>query len=526
MKILNKILIVPLLALSLVLSMLGPLTASAATTPSLGFAASYAILSSSFINTFAGTVINGSAGFTTGPAVAPQGTHTYYGSGAPYSGAGTDQGSALTNLAAQAPCTFTFAGGAVNLTTDVTHGGTVGTYTPGIYCSSGATSISGTLTLNGAGTYIFRVAGAALSSASSAIVLLSGGASACDVFWTPDQATTLGANTVFQGTDIDPSGITTGANTVWTGRALAFGGTVTTGDTTSITAPPTCSAPLALPPPPLPPNSTAGGNSAFAPLPLINVTKIPNPLALPNGPGSVTYTYTATNLGVVPMYGVWVTDNQCSPVNYVSGDTNSNSLLDLTESWIYQCTKIVPVTTTNTATAHGAANGWDGYDTANATVVVGATTTPPLIHLTKRPSVFVLPVGGGPVTYFYSVTNPGVVPLSDVSITDDRCTGLPGRVTGHPGDLNKNDLLDNNETWQFTCQSNLTQTTTNTATVIGHANGFTAVDYSEATVVVAGPTLPGTGYGSGNKISWSIVVLSVISIGLYYMYLDRKKRVI
>ena len=62
---------------------------------------------------------------------------------------------------------------------------------------------------------------------------LTNGASACNFFWTPSAATTLGANTTFKGTVIGDSGITVGANTTWDGRALSFGGTVTT-DTTTI----------------------------------------------------------------------------------------------------------------------------------------------------------------------------------------------------------------------------------------------------------------------------------------------------
>jgi hypothetical protein len=261
----------------------------------------------------------------------------------------------------------------------------------------------------------------------------------------------------------------------------------------------------------LSPTSSSGGNSgSFAPLPLINITKIPYPLALPNGPGLVNYTYTVTNIGVVPMIGVWVKDNKCDSVKFVSGDTNNNSVLDLNETWIYRCTKTVSVTETNTATAHGQANGWDGYDTANATVVVGASLTPPLIHLVKVPSVFTLPVGGGAVTYTYTVTNPGTVPLSDVSITDDKCTGLPGRVVGHPGDLNKNDLLDPGEAWKFTCQTNLTQTTTNIGTAVGHANDLIAVDLSPATVVVATPNLPSTGFPPEVKNNFIDDILRVL----------------
>ncbi len=226
-----------LLVVSITISFVPP--AFAATTPSLGAATGYGILSGTFTNTTAGTTVTGDVGFTTGPAVAPGGTHVNYGSGAPYATAGTDQGNALSALAAE-PCTFTFAPGAINLSTDTTHG-PIGVYTPGVYCSSGAMNIGGPLTLNGNGTYLFRPDGALTSTAGSVITLA--GASSCNVFWTPTGAATLAANTTFVGTIIDPAGITVGANVTWTGRALAFGGTVTTDtDTMSV---PTCIVALA-----------------------------------------------------------------------------------------------------------------------------------------------------------------------------------------------------------------------------------------------------------------------------------------
>lgn len=135
---------------------------------------------------------------------------------------------------------------------------------------------------------------------------------------------------------------------------------------------------------------------------------------------------------------------------------------------------------------------------------------PPLIHVVKKPSVFVLSAPGGAVTYTYTVTNPGTAPLSNVSITDDKCTGLPGRVIGHPGDLNKNNLLESSETWKFTCKTNLVQTTTNIGTAEGSANGLTARDFAFATVVVAAPKLPNTGLPPRETSPWDIVLVSGI----------------
>lgn len=199
----------------------------AATTPLLGIATSFGILASTYTNTLTGTTITGDVGYTTGPAFTPIVNGITYLNDATFTQAGVDQGTALVALNAES-CTFSFSG-PVNLSTDTTHG-SIGVFTPGVYCSSGAMTVGGPLTLSGSGTYIFRAVGA-LDSTANAVVTLSG-ASACDVFWTPTAATTLGANTTFKGTVIANSGITVGANTNWTGRALAFNGTITTNATT------------------------------------------------------------------------------------------------------------------------------------------------------------------------------------------------------------------------------------------------------------------------------------------------------
>lgn len=235
--------------------------AQAATSPSLGAASTFGILASTYTNTTGGTTINGDLGYTVAPATAPtvNGT-TYVAPHSTYTAAGADQGTALTALASQ-PCTYTFPAGAVDLATDTTHG-PVGVYTPGVYCTTASSAASigaGGITLNGSGAYIFRINGA-LTTVANSVVSLTNGAAACDVWWTPTSATTLGANSTFVGTGIVAAGITIGSTAAWTGRALAFGGTVsTTGDT--ITVPTCAAAPTPTPVPtatPAVPGSTSG----------------------------------------------------------------------------------------------------------------------------------------------------------------------------------------------------------------------------------------------------------------------------
>jgi hypothetical protein len=561
----------------------GPTAVFAATTPSLGTAGTYGVLSDTFTANGASTAITGDLGKTT-----VSGTYTVSGTTntpAPAQ-SDTDAGAALSNLNSQS---------CISLGTNVVLSGT---YTPGCYSSSGTMDIvlGTTVTLNGAGTYIFR-SGGAITTGANSIVALTNGASSCDIFWTPNGATTLGANSTFVGTDLPVAqDITIGSTVNWKGRALTYGHEVTAGGADIIDS--TCSIGATV--------SRSGGqgtinvvklvindnggtkkvsdfplfvngtsvvsgdtNSFAAPAgvysitetsnanykrtfsgdcdtngqiglipgdnkfciitnddigapvlvpvvpPLMDMIKTANPLSLPAGPGSVEYTYTLHNTGTVPITDITIVGDTCKPIVLVSGDINNDKKLDVNEVWVNRCTTNLTKTHTNTAVATGWANGISTTDIASATVVVGAPIVPPLIHIRKVPSPLALPIGGGKVTYSYTVTNPGTVPLSNVFVTDDKCTGLPGRVVGHPGDLNKNNLLESNEAWSFTCLSNLTQSTTNIAMASGDANGLTAKDFAVATVIVAGfvPGLPNTGFAPlGGVTPWGMIVFTVFTI--------------
>ena len=216
----------------------------AATAPNLGSTSTYGVVSSTFTNsnTAPQTIINGDVCFTTGPVTPPL-TIT----GATITpcppATGVDQGFASANLNGQ-PCT-SLGAGAVALDSVIVGTNPPGTIPPGCYSSGGAMNVtlSTTVTLNGAGVYVFRPGGA-LNTGANSTVILAGGACASDVFWAPVGATTLGANaarsltSTFVGNILDAAGITLGHFANLTGRALAFGGTVTA-DANTITVP-TC----------------------------------------------------------------------------------------------------------------------------------------------------------------------------------------------------------------------------------------------------------------------------------------------
>jgi hypothetical protein len=119
-------------------------------------------------------------------------------------------------------------------------------------------------------------------------------------------------------------------------------------------------------------NNDIGVPVIVPPVPsLIDVVKVPSPLALPNGSGSVLYTYSLKNIGTVPVSNVTMVGDTCRPIVRISGDANNDNILDLTETWVHTCTTTLTATYTNNVVATGWANGLSAVDIASATVVVG-----------------------------------------------------------------------------------------------------------------------------------------------------------
>jgi hypothetical protein len=196
-----------------------PLTAVAATDPGLGAAGNFAVLAGTTVTNTGPSWITGELGVAPGSAVTgfPPGT-----SGVQHKGdsnattAQTNLTAAYTNAAAQ-PCPGT------NNLTGINLGGK--TLVPGVYCQTTAPTLTGTLTLNGSGVYIFQI-GSTLVTASGARVVLIGGAQPCQVFWQVSSSATLATSTTFIGTimALTQIGMFTGATL--NGRALARNGAV------------------------------------------------------------------------------------------------------------------------------------------------------------------------------------------------------------------------------------------------------------------------------------------------------------
>jgi hypothetical protein len=344
MKKFKKVSAAAVSAVAIVLSLVGVDTALAATAPNLGAAESYAVF--------------GKAGVTNNSAV---GTTHIWGN------VGADLFASITNLvAAQVDGNIdTGAGvGAAALTAygdlasqaataSLDLAGT-NTVAPGVYTVA-ASTLNGTLTLDGAGVYIFR-SSSSISVTAGAKMRLINGASPCNVFWQIPTSMTIGSGTQLVGTIFANTGaITLGDSTRLQGRAFSL--------TTQVTlindqiTEPTCSA--------------SGSASQD-----IKVTKDADKKTLKSGPGKVTFTYKVTNEGDTPLTKVSLKDDKCDDVDFKSGDDNDDKILDVTEKWKYTCKKTVKKTETNVATVKGHANGKEVKDTDDFKVTVSTPALP------------------------------------------------------------------------------------------------------------------------------------------------------
>jgi len=163
----------------------------------------------------------------------------------------------------------------------------------------------------------------------------------------------------------------------------------------------------------------------------------------------ITWTYKVSNTGNVPLSGVTVTDNQEGSItNFISGDTDSDGLLDTDEVWTYTKTGTAQAGNySNTGSVTGSYNGTP-VNSSDPSSYFGASPSMAINKVTKSGSVqgdgLLIPQGSA-VSWIYTVTNTGNVPLSNVQVTDNQ-----GVVPVYQsGDTNQDNKLDLTESWVY-----------------------------------------------------------------------------
>ena len=264
-----------LACVGLVAFLCGPSPALAQT---LGTAASFAVLGSSTVTCTGASIITGDLGVSPGSAVT--------GFPVPCTDVGTIHAADAVALQAQNDVTTAYnflAGQACNANlTGQDLGGL--TLTPGVYCFTSSAQLTGTLTLSGAGTYIFRI-GSTLTTASGSSVLLINGALACNVWWQVGSSAILGTTSFLPGNILALASVTLNTGASVSGRALARTGAVTLdGNNVSVcglvaTPTPTITGTRTATPTPTP---TITGTLTATPIP--SPTPTPTPIVVVVGP--------------------------------------------------------------------------------------------------------------------------------------------------------------------------------------------------------------------------------------------------
>ena len=168
--------------------------------------------------------------------------------------------------------------------------------------------------------------------------------------------------------------------------------------------------------------------------PSFTIAKSASPATI-STPGTVTYTITVDNNGSAVLTGTTITDALTlngSPIaltsgpTLTSGDVNSNSILEDTETWIYTAT--YNVTQANIDGVGNLANTAT-FDTAQTVAQTSNTAT---TTITRAPALaidktYVISTDTGTpgaadlgdvITYTYAVTNSGNVTINGVSVSD------------------------------------------------------------------------------------------------------------
>jgi len=192
-------------------------TLLAAASVDLGKAKSFAVLAGTTITNTGATTITGDVGLHPGKAATGFTTVTLNGA--------KHLGDAVALQAKNAlVAAYNEAAGATPVKKVPTElGGT--TLKPGVYASA-TLGLTGTVTLDGKGVFIFQ-AGSTLITAPGSKVALINGASACNVYWQVGSSATLDTTTSFKGTILALTSIALNDGVTLQGRALARNGAVT-----------------------------------------------------------------------------------------------------------------------------------------------------------------------------------------------------------------------------------------------------------------------------------------------------------
>ncbi len=248
---------------------------------------------------------------------------------------------------------------------------------------------------------------------------------------------------------------------------------------------------------------------------------------------TITYVFTVTNTGNVDLTNVRITDPKATilggPISLAMGASDSSTF---TGTRTLTQADVDAGTFTNTATVTGTApNGGTATNTDPDTQTLTPDKQITLVKTGTLDMNVVAPNGianaGDKINYTFTVTNPGNVTLTSVTITDPKATIIGGPITLAPG-------ASNSAT--FTGSHTLTQaevdagTFTNTATVSGlpPSGGAITTTSSDTKTLAASPSIslvktgtlvktvvaPNADANAGDRVTYTFAVTNTGNVTL------------
>jgi PKD repeat protein len=163
---------------------------------------------------------------------------------------------------------------------------------------------------------------------------------------------------------------------------------------------------------------TASLTVPAAGLPAVSIAKSASVPSFAAAGTAITYTYTVTNEGSVPLDGVTVTDSRLGSVCGAPFALAAGESRPCTVDYITTAADVAAGQIANTVTVTGEApDPQSVHDTASLSIPLAER---PAVSIAKTDSVPSFAVAGTAITYTYTVTDNGNVPLQDIAVTDTR----------------------------------------------------------------------------------------------------------
>ncbi|MFF2011879.1 hypothetical protein ACFVWY_22740 [Streptomyces sp. NPDC058195] len=262
-----------------------------------------------------------------------------------------------------------------------------------------------------------------------------------------------------------------------------------------------------------------------APLPQLNLVKQVSqepPLELPLTPGTqVPYEYVVTNSGGVPLTDVTVADDRVTGISCPQSTLAVGASMTCTGTYTVTAADGAAGSVTNRATARGRAD--DTPVESPPDEVTLPVQSGPGVRLEKSADDTRVYEAGDDVTYTYTVTNLGPQELTNLSVGDDRVTGVTCEATtlapnGQPGDS-----TTCTGTYRITEADAEAESVTNVATARGRSGGtdvesepdeVTVLVASELTLGLTKSTDDSRVYRPGDQVSYTYTVTNTSNVTL------------